>query len=97
MERGLAPVSKKVRKPISTKVNFIDAAYTANKVNIAEWINPVNTELTIPSGDILYSSEIVKFCIFLNDGGFLLVSKIGMSDKDIKTEMRIKGSKLSGC
>ena len=65
-------VSKKVKKPISVKVKFIEAAYTASKVNTAEWINPVNTELTIPSGDILYSSEIVKFFIFLKDTPFFI-------------------------
>ena len=46
-------VSKKVIKPISIKVKFRAAAYTASKVKTAEWIKPVNTELTSPKGEIL--------------------------------------------
>ena len=85
-------VSKKVIKPISIKVKFKAAAYTASNVNTAEWIKPVSTELTTPKGEILYNSAIVKFCIFLKAGGFLLVSKIGTNDKDIKIEIKINGS-----
>ncbi len=87
---------RNVTRDISKIVKFIDAAYTAKRVNKADCVVPYKTELTIPRGELRYNSFNVMLFNFLKLGGFLFVSKIGINANDIITDINIKGSKFSG-
>ena len=86
--------SRNVTKDISKIVKFIDAAYTAKRVNNADCVVPYKTELTIPRGELSYNCFNVILCNFLKFGGFLFVSKIGINANDIITDINMKGSKF---
>ena len=77
---------------VSNKVKLEVVAYTAIKEKKAEWIKPVQKELTVPNGEILYNSFILIVPIFLNFGADLFVKSIGTNAKESRTETNIKGS-----
>tara|TARA_Y100000992_G_scaffold273955_1_gene216500 strand:+ start:403 stop:588 length:186 start_codon:yes stop_codon:yes gene_type:complete len=61
-------------------------------VNIAEKMKPEQNVEKLPNGEILKSSLIFIELVFLNVGGFLLVSKIGTNAIENNKEINIKGS-----
>ena len=57
---------------------------------------PVHNILTVARGDVLYKPFMSIYPNFLNLGGFLFVSKIGIRAEDNNKEINIKGSYFSG-
>ena len=87
---AIVAIKSKIEVSKSVKLAFV--AYTAIKEKKAEWIKPVQKELMVPNGEILYNSFILIVSIFLNLGAGLLVNKIGTSATESKMETKIKGS-----
>ena len=87
-----ANVAIKSKIEVSKSVKLAFVAYTAIKEKKAEWIKPVQKELTVPNGEILYNSSILMVPIFLNLGADLFVNRIGTRAKDNNTETKINGS-----
>ena len=79
-------------KEISKIEKFINAPYTAPIVNIAGCRKPVHNILTVPKGEVLYSSFILIADIFLNVGGLRFVRSIGINGIDSNKDTNIKGS-----
>ena len=61
-------------------------------MNIAEKIKPEQNVEKLPKGEILKSSRTFIELVFLNVGGFRLVSKIGIKAIENNKEINIKGS-----
>ena len=64
---------------------------TASIAKSAECVDPHSNELTIPKGEVSYNSFSFIPRIFLNVGGFLFVSNIGIRESDIIKDTKING------
>ena len=83
-------IKSKIEVSNIVKLDFV--AYTAIKEKKAACITPVQKELTVPNGEILYNSFTLIVPIFLNLGVGLLVKRIGTNASDNNTETKINGS-----
>ena len=86
----IVAIKSKIDVSNNVKLDFV--AYTAIKEKKAECIKPVQKELTVPKGEILYNSLMLIVPIFLNLGADLFVKSIGTNAKDNNTETKINGS-----
>ena len=86
----IVAIKSKIDVSNNVKLDFV--AYTAIKEKKAACIIPVQKELTVPNGEILYNSLTLIVPIFLNLGVGLFVKRMGTNARDSNTETKINGS-----